>query len=827
MSIETVIRKPLHQNWILEGPKGESLAATVPGTVQSDLLRHKLIPDPHVGLNEKEVLWVEERDWTYQTRFDLPKSSGDRNWSLHFYGLDTIAQIRLNGKLLGAVDNMFRTHVFSLESAREKDNLLEVKFLSPTKHALALEKKLGTLKQANPGFDARQHLRKAACSYGWDWGIRLGVSGIWRDVILEGRKKTAFISDWSLETVSIQPQKSSSTSNGKAVLEFIGTVSFPGKASASKKSSSATSDLEWVLEGVCGNSRFQTVIPVKSSPTKTRLSIAEAIYWMPRGYGNPALYQVTLSLRKKSDQTILDSKEFRLGIRRIEVEQKKDKAGKSFRILVNGIPVWAKGANWIPVDSIIPRNHNERTAQLIDLACEANMNILRVWGGGVYESDFFYDLCDEKGLLVWQDFAFACGFYPETPEYQKNFIREAEDNIRRLRHHASLAMWCGNNEIDWGFHEWGSFRAAKPHKPFSGGIFWHKLAPKALKSLDPNRFYWPSSPFGSGHPNGEHDGDVHWWKIWQEQDYNSFRKCRGRFVSEFGLQAMPAAETFKKYLSPDQLWPQSREVEAHQKHPAGQIGQVRQVAEHFRIREDFIPFTHTSQVFQGEGVKLAVEHWRSLKWHCAGAIYWQINDVWPVVSWASIDSEMKPKALHFYAGRFFQPVLVLFQVEEDQVKVVVVNDSLESFEVDGSLRAMNFSGAEHHHENKKIKVPANGRVELFSFKTKALIKKDPLSELVVAEIRRDGKLVSRNIHFHDRFKFLNFPKPTLKITARTGGLEIESDVFAKSVWLHSQFNELPLMDNYVDLLPGEKRFIPQRDGQTLPEAGQIHGFCLE
>ncbi|MBL8992418.1 MAG: glycoside hydrolase family 2 protein [Spirochaetia bacterium] len=810
---DPVLRKTLSENWILKGPRGESLAAVVPGTVHSDLLRHDLIPDPHFGMNEKEVLWVEDKDWVYQTQFDIPQASDAREWRLVFHGLDTISEVRLNGKVLGKTDNMFRTYVFPIPTAKERNNTLEIKFFSPSKHALALEKKIGRLKQANPGFDARQHLRKAACSYGWDWGIRLAVSGIWRDVVLEGRKKGPQIASVRLDTHSLDSKQ--------AVLEFQGELEASKKPSSSNKKTG----LRWEIRGECKGSSFKESIPVKSPLTTHRFKLPTPRTWMPRGFGEANLYNVSVSLVDEKGQA-LDLETFRFGVRRIEIEQKKDKAGKSFLIKVNGVPVWAKGANWIPVDSMIPRDHDHRTRRLIELAAEANMNILRVWGGGVYESDFFYDLCDEMGFLVWQDFTFACGFYPETPSYQENFIREAQDNIRRLRNHASLALWCGNNEIDWGFHEWGSFRAEKPNKPFSGGIYWHKHAPNAVKKLDPNRFYWPSSPFGSGHPNGEHDGDVHWWKIWQEQDYDSFRKCRGRFVSEFGLQAMPTVETFKEYISPEEQWIQSREVELHQKHPAKQIGQLRQVTEHFRLKEDFTAFTHTSQVFQGEGIKLAVEHWRSLRGHCSGAIYWQINDVWPVVSWASIDSELRPKALHYYASRFFAPVLVMFEVLEDRVNVIAVNDTQTAVEYEGSLSAMNFEGAKHHEESKKINIPAHGTSVLFSFKPLAHVKENAQKEFLLAELRSGGKLISRNLHFFDRFKFLKLPKPKIQITPTGKGIEVQSDVIAKSVWFHSKLKELPLLENYVDLLPGEKRFIPTREGANL--SGQmIEAFPLE
>jgi beta-mannosidase len=796
---------PLNEGWSFQSPDRSWKKAVVPGCVHSDLLRLRLIPDPHFGENEKKITWVDARDWSYRKTFDKPAAAKKaQRCVLIFEGLDTIAEITLNGKRLGLADNMFRTWRFDVTRLlHDCGNQLLIRFRSPTRAALAEEKKHGIYVQAN-GDSARQHLRKAACSYGWDWGIRLPTSGLWRGVHLECVFSKDLIADAVLDTIAFRSGKTPR-------VEF--------RASVDSKN---LKGLQWVLSGRCGSHRWTRKIPVRARETKALFEVRGAKLWMVRGYGAPHLYDIRIDLMRNSD--LLDRREFRFGFRTIEVEQERDAAGKSFRWVVNGVPIWIRGSNWIPVDSMIPRDHDHRTRELVDLACDANMNMLRVWGGGVYESDLFFDLCDEKGMLVWQDFMFACGLYPEHKAYAQSVELEAEDNIRRLRHHPSLSIWCGNNENDWAYEAgWTGFR---DRGRLMGGLYYHKLLPDLCQRLDPHRFYWPSSPFGSIKPNGHQDGDVHSWDVVHgKPDFTICRLCRGRFISEFGTQGMPALQTIKEALPRNQWHPLSAGAEHHQRHKAGQSWLVRQIQEHFRVSGDLEEFTQLSQVFQGEAVKYCIEFWRSLKWHCSGALYWQLNDVWPAISWSSIDSELRPKALHFYAKRFFAPVLATFQDEEDGIHVIILNDTLKSLKAVIELQALTFEGRMTKRVRIPIQVAANGKLEAVNLRRGDWLRADGRHELISMRLLSGRKEIARNIYFFVRHRNLLLPEPRLAVRRLKGGLEVSTNVFAKGVWLHSRGREIPIDDNYFDLLPGEKRLLRARPGFKLP-AGTIEAQAL-
>lgn len=751
----TAIQKnfSLNDGWSFQFNKGSWKRAVVPGCIHSDLLKHRLMPDPHKAANEKLIGWVDQRDWVYRKSFDRPRAASScLKTTLVFEGLDTIADISLNGKKLGRADNMFRTWRFDVTNQlRERNNQLVITFRSPTRHAVAEEKKHGVFVQAN-GYSPRQHLRKAACSYGWDWGVRVPTSGIWRPVYLECVSSRETIGDWFLSTSSLGP-------GGTPRVEFRGLVN--GKIAKG---------LRWVVSGRCGAHRWKKVIHANAKQTTSHFEVPGAKLWNVRGYGPQNLYDVQIDLMLNRD--LLDRREIRFGFRTIEIEQKKDKAGASFRWIVNGVPVWVRGANWIPVDSMIPRDHDARTRELVTLACDANMNCLRVWGGGVYESDHFYELCDEMGLLVWQDFMFACGLYPEHRAYAESVKLEAEDNVRRLRHHASLAFWCGNNENDWAYDVgWKGFH---DHGRLMGRIYYHKMLPDICRALDPHRFYWPSSPFGSFKPNSQYDGDVHSWDMVHEKpDFTICRLCRGRFVSEFGTQGMPTLQTFKEALPRDHWHPLSPGVEHHQRHPSGQKWQMMQISEHFRISETFKEFTQISQVFQGEAVKFCVEFWRSLKWHCAGALYWQLNDVWPAMSWSSVDSELRPKALHFYAKRFFAPVLVTFQDEEDGIHVIILNDTLQPLKATLHLQASTFEGFKSKRVVRQVRVPANGKLEVLCLKRGEWLQFDGKRELISVRLVSGRREIARNIYFFVRHRDLLMPEPRVRVRRVKNALEVD------------------------------------------------------
>ena len=647
----------------------EWLPAIVPGGVHTDLLALGRIPDPFVGDNEKRVQWVAEADWEYHNQFTVaPDLLRKPHIWLVCDGLDTLATVSLNGHELGRTSNMFRQYrwdVKPLLGAGEND--LHIAFNSPVRFAAAQQavRPMPGVPQAIPG---GPYLRKAPCQFGWDWGPQLPPIGIWKDIRLEGYEG-ARIAEVHL-----------SQKHGK---DQVGV-----EAQVTIQSWDNTPPLVHMRLVAPDGQIFETSGTVTAENTSSlRVVIPNPQIWWPNGYGAQPLYQASIELREAD--LLLDQREYRLGLRTIELRQQADEWGQSFTFIVNGLPIFAKGSNWIPADSFPTRISDTHLERLIHAAAETHQNMLRVWGGGFYEEERFYDLCDRYGILVWQEFIFSCSAYPlNDPEFIENIHGEVTENIRRLRHRASLALWCGNNEMEWGWVEWGWKGPEYQDLKAAYDEFFHHTLPTWCAAEDPDHAYWPSSPSSNTpfeNPNGQQQGDAHYWDVWHgRKPFTAYRNQYPRFMSEFGFQALPPLVTIRTYADETDWNMTSYIMEMHQKNASGNSLMVGQMLDTFRLPKDFDSLVYLSMALQAEGIRYGVEHWRRHPDRVAGTLYWQLNDCWPVASWSSLDYYGRWKALHYAARRFYAPLMLSIEDTPSEQGVYVTNDLLEPWK--GSMR---------------------------------------------------------------------------------------------------------------------------------------------
>lgn len=621
----------------------EWLPAQVPGGVHTDLLAAGRIPDPFVADYERRVQWVAESDWIYRRTFipDAELLSEERVF-LVCDGLDTLAEVTLNGQSLGATDNMFRQYCWEVKPLlRQGENELVILFRSPVQYISArqAERPLRGVSQAIPG---GPYLRKAPCQFGWDWGPKLPPLGVWKDIRLEGHSIAR------LKEVHLRQRHEE------------GQVTIEARIPIERwREAPVTAELR--VTGPDGELLEQTSEAPEVSEVSMQVPIVHPQLWWPNGYGDQPLYRVEILLL--TEDGICDQRTYQMGLRTIELRREEDGWGKSFTFVVNGVPIFAKGANWIPADSFPTRISDEKLEHLIRSAAQANMNMLRVWGGGFYEEERFYDLCDRYGILVWQDFTFSCSTYPLHEEaFLKNVRAEVMENICRLRHRASLALWCGNNEMEWGWVEWGWDEPGAADLKEAYDRFFHHILPQICATEDPDRPYWPSSPSSNTpfvDPNSVWAGDTHNWEVWHgNRPFQAYREHNSRFVSEFGFQSLPALETIRTYAEESEWNMTSYIMEHHQRSEGGNGKIITYMADHFRLPKDFESLVYLAQLLQAEAVRTGVEYWRRNRRCTSGTLYWQLNDCWPVASWSSLDYFGRWKALHYAARRFYAPVLL-------------------------------------------------------------------------------------------------------------------------------------------------------------------------
>jgi beta-mannosidase len=803
---------------------GEWLPATVPGGVHTDLLAQGIIPDPFVGDNEKKVMWVAEKDWDYQyTLIPDAEVMTEEKVFLVADGLDTIAYVRLNGKILGKVNNQFRQWRWEVKDLLNKgENILDIGFSGPATFVTA-EQKRRPMKGVDQAIEGSAHMRKAPCQFGWDWGPMLPSIGIWKDIRLEGRSVAR------LEDVHIRQIHEDNLVTIQAVLN-VETFKY-GQLNAT---------LEVVSPD--GQNSIKVESEISGNGTTLEIQIANPLLWWPNGYGKQNLYEATVFL--ETDGRPIDKKEYKLGLRTIELRQEDDEFGKSFQFVVNGVPIFAKGSNWIPADSFITRFSNERLDKLIADAATGHQNMLRVWGGGLYEEERFYDLCDKYGILVWQDFIFSCSIYPlDKADFYENVRIEAEENIRRLRHRASLALWCGNNEMEWGWESWGwqkypledqlpalveQFPALRFLLDMVGGRgeplkdwqelkdaydqFFHQTLPDWLDKLDPDTPYWPSSP-SSNTPfqdaNSQRLGDAHFWDVWHgRKPFTAYRGSLPRFMSEFGFQAFPTMETIEFYAAPEDRNLTSYIMEHHQRGNHGNGLIIAQMTDTFRMPENFTAWIYLSLVLQAEGIRYGVEHWRRNMHRVAGTLYWQLNDCWPVASWASIDYFGRWKALHYASRRFFAPVLLSVEDKPPRMDLHISNDLTKPWAgtVHWSLETLTGEVVDSAVIEVTAAPLANTAVATLDF-SDSINPENERDLVLVTELRQSDETVSYAVTPFVPTKHLNLSDPAISVAMRIRNKQIVLEVKAQSL---ARFVELKLAgapdvvfsDNYFDVPSG-------------------------
>lgn len=796
--------------------------AQVPGTAHTDLLANGLIEDPYFRDNENKLQWISRETWQYRLVFDLPQDFLKKyNQIIRFDGLDTYSEVRLNGSEPLKTDNMFRTWVLPAEKLlKEKNNVLEITFFPSIEQ--------DSIKASKVGYqlpDIRAYSRKAPYQYGWDWGPRFVTCGIWRPVTLEGCDRVR-LENWQVVQKSV--------SESKAELEFVFTIF----SSGNEENFDQPFDFELNINHDSFSKKITksfTLFNQHEGQIKIPVTIDNPALWWCNGLGKPILYNFELKVFQQNQLYI--QKEGHVGIRSIELVREDDATGQSFYFKINGIPVFAKGANYIPQDNFIPRVTFERSENLIKTAAEANMNMLRIWGGGTYESDEFYDLCDRSGIMIWQDFVFACNMYPGDQAFLENVSHEAVDNITRLRNHPSLVLWCGNNEIDEGWHNWGWQKSLGYSKEDSTEVWqsyeqiFHKILPETISRLDPGRPYHPSSPtIGWGHDESRRIGDSHYWGVWWgEEPFEIYRERVGRFMSEYGFQGMPPMQTIEKYTLPEDRKIGSPVMEVHQKHPKGTYLINTYMERDFQVPSNFEDYVYISQLVQAEGIRTALEAHRRGMPHCMGTLYWQLNDCWPVTSWSSVDYYGNWKALHYFAKKAFEKTILSPIIEKDTLRVYLISDEMKDFEAKVKMNLIDFEGKSLWNDQISIKNTPGYSQVIFNIAIKDLLENaDPQKVVFVVELNNNEAFSTRNFLYFDKPKNLALPLAEPEIVAKKVEkgyeLTLTSAKLIKNLYLLYPGIDGHFGDNFIDLLPGEKKTVLFETSSIMPENKTKPGF---
>jgi len=803
----------LHDNWKMRQlPGSRFFPAKVPGSVYNDLLVNKQMEDPFYRDNEDKAFALMENDYEYRTEFSVSqKMLGMDKVLLRCEGLDTIADIILNNKTIAHTKNMHRIWEFDVSGILKKEkNELKITFHSPIKYLQEAHKKL-CLDGSGECLNGFPHLRKAHCMFGWDWGPRLPDAGIWRDISLTGIRMAR------IDNVYItQIHKKEAVELDVSVI--IDSVSQTPKSTQR----SGAAGYSWKIN--ITDPKGKTVSFIKSPDDKSskRIVINAPLLWWPNGYGTQPLYTVEVILLSPKGAE-LDSWERRIGLRTMTVKRQKDKWGESFAIQVNGIEIFAMGADYIPEDNVLSRVNAKRTRKLLEQCRAANFNSIRVWGGGYYPDDYFYDICDELGFVVWQDFMFACAVYDLNDEFDQNIRAELADNIKRIRHHASLGLWCGNNEMEMfaDLMRWVS----NPRQKADYIKMYEYIFPQVLKENDPNTFYWPASPSSGGNfdfPNDPNRGDVHYWDIWHgDKPFSEYRKFFFRYVSEFGFQSFPAVKTIESFTRPEDRNIFSYVMERHQRNNAANGKIMNYMYQTFLYPNNFDTLVYASQLLQAEAVKYGVEHFRRNRGRCMGALYWQLNDCWPVASWASIDYFFRWKALHYYAKRFFQPLMISCHEEglltqnpnanhqpqikaaiEKSFRLSVANETTEEKKVTVKWEIRDKKAGVIKEKTIPVKVKALSSLWL----DKVSVPEIKINDEYLSYHLYDGNtLISEGTVIFSLPKYFHWEDPKLRYTINGDTITVKASAYAKSVEIQNRNQDIVLSDNYFDMNAGEKK----------------------
>ncbi|MFV0484337.1 MAG: glycosyl hydrolase 2 galactose-binding domain-containing protein [Bacteroidales bacterium] len=791
------------------------MLATVPGCVHTDLLANEEIEDPFYRINEKDLQWIDKKDWVYRCNFEISKDRLEKDHiELQFDGLDTYADVFLNGKIILSSDNMFVGHIVNVKDIIKENNELTIYFKSPIKEALHILGKqdyklpASNDQSTNGGLEEDQrvspYIRKAPYHFGWDWGPRLVSSGIWRPITLI---------TW--DAVRINDIYYKQLSVDKAEASVLAQIELAGENFRNTKIVIKANG-KVVAEAKTGVSKNTVNIPIK---------INNPELWWPNGMGEAYLYDFECELYENGN--LVDKQDNKIGLRQIELVTEKDSLGTPFYFKVNGIPVFAKGANYIPNDVFPARVSDQTYEHILSSAQEVNMNMIRVWGGGIYEYEKFYELCDKYGLMVWQDFMFACSMYPWDSTFLKSIEKEAAYNIKRLRNHSCIALWCGNNEIEnaWANNEpkggWGwkqEYTEEQRVEIWNGYLaLFHDLLPKQVDKYS-NLPYWPSSPSTGttsqrATEETSNDGDMHYWGVWHgKQEFSGFEEHKSRFVSEYGFQSFPIFSSVMKYTTEEDWDIESEVMSSHQRSGIGNLRIKWYMDKYYNIPEGFEQFLYIGQVLQAEGMMEGMLSHRRNKPFCMGSLLWQLNDVWPVASWSTIDYYGEWKAEQYFIKKAFNTFAVSPHRVANNLVVSMISDSTheQSLPCTANFKVINFAGEIKSEWSEEFDMQANtsqtiGQYNLSDTNLRGL---DSYSVLQV-EVESNGKMLCSNLFYSKRVKDLNLPKgcsPQINFT--TDGnkliLKISSDKLLKNVYLYNDKVRGSFSDNFFDILPNKE-----------------------
>ena len=771
----------------------EWLPARVPGVVHMDLMRNKLIPDPYLRDNEAKVQWVSDVGWEYVKTFEYGEENfAWRHIDLVFKGLDTYANVYLNDSLVLVADNMFREWIIDVKMLLQiGTNTLRIQFPAVTPQIKSF---YDQLPYKLPG-DEKVVARKAAYHFGWDWGPKLITSGIWRPVYLRYRGAYNVLGAQFI-------QKSLTDSLAKMAAQVTLFAELDDSAQVR-----LLLDTTEILRQSIYLNRGPNVI-------RGDFSIRKPERWWPNGMGKPTLYNFGYEVY--IGKRLIGKGNQRIGLRTIELVQEKDSLGQSFYFVVNGKPIFIRGANYIPQDNLLPRVADSTYLALISDARDANINMLRVWGGGIYENDVFYNLCDAAGIMVWQDFMFANAMYPGTREFLDNIRDEAIQNIVRLRRHPCIAVWCGNNEIDEGWKNWGWQKQYGYSPEDSAAIYknyqsiFEVILPGLVKRFDTTRAYIPGSPLhGWGRKESMTEGDSHYWGVWWgKEPFSMYENKVGRFMSEYGFQGFPDLSTIRKFTSPEDRVLGSAVMKGHQKHPTGYETIDEYLLRDYKKPKDFESYAYVSQLLQAEGMKTAIEAHRRAKPYCMGTMYWQLNDSWPVVSWSSRDYYGKKKALQYALPDVFSNILISPVLEDGHVRVYISSDEYLPIVGIMTVKLMDFEGNMYADEGFSIEIPGNTSLVYYdTLQANYLGKLKP--EEVLCLVTFNGGMYGgkhKRLLYFVPPKDLSLPVPVIskRVTPSKDGytIEISSDKLARNVFITTTIKG-DFSNNYFDLLPGE------------------------
>lgn len=773
------------------------LPATVPGTILPDLVKLDIINDPFLNSYEDSIQWVGESDWIYHSQFSIDSVLLEYpNINLVFEGLDTHTEIILNGKLLAITKNMFIRHTIPVSDALQQGtNTLEIIFRSPVR--------IDSIAQSKHPFlypDSRSFTRKAPYQYGWDWGPRLISMGIWKPVYIEAFHD--FTTDHiHLVTESIHEQEAFCTLRiGLNVRENV----------------QISIEAELVEEGLTlyrGNKEISLERNVLSIPVK----ISRPDLWWPNGLGNAHLYDLRVKL--ESDETIIDTT-VRFGIRKIELVQQSDSIGQSFTFNVNGRDVFIKGANYVPQHSFPSTTTREQTRQLLRDVQSVGMNMVRVWGGGIYPDDYFLDLCDSLGIMVWQDFMFACNFYPGDSVFLENVAIEAEQQVKRIGGRTCLALWCGNNEVDEAWHNWG-FQESLGYTKEDQKKIWadyqaifQKLLPKTVDRYAHHVDYIPTSPrIGWGHQEALFEGDMHYWGVWWgSEPFEIFREKTGRFMSEYGFQSFPSKELLEAYVTEKPFSFHEPGLMNHQKHPRGMALIDEYMQRDYKVPNQAEEYMYVSQLVQARGMEIAIESHRLAKPVCMGTLYWQLNDCWPAISWSGIDFSGRWKALHYKLKRLYADQLLIFTQLNDEVELFLTNEDLESIDGQLAVALMDFDGTLYMDTLINVSIGRDKTKKVWN-----LDKDDPPRDFVPGRFlikasfyNKAGEELANGLLFFTHPKDLELSPARLRVSidvesGKAIKLSMQSDKLIKDLFIKSPPSIKRISDNYFDILPGQSK----------------------